>query len=117
MAETIFEEGIPVNDKSIPFEGLAYATTDISVGKNGNGLVLYGLTGMLKEINMKMDKKREFNEESILPEIDRRTVESMLKGLSGESVIQDLGNGRYRANETVYIKRGEFSKKAPVRIL
>lgn len=102
------KKAIIIKDKELPLEALAHATCDIIVGREGR--VLYSSTNVIREIKKKMDNKREFYSMDLFPEAERRAVESILGNLSNCSVIQNNGNGRYKLNETVYVKSGEFDK-------
>jgi len=105
--------GVVVENQELPFETLAYATTDVDLGKEE--IILYGTTEFVDEITKKMNEKREFEGSNIFPASKRSLVNEFLGAIAEKSkIIEDLGNGKYRAKETVYVRRGRFAATALV---
>jgi hypothetical protein len=108
--------GAVVENSEVPFERLAYASSDVFFGRDS--VIIYGFTEFIPEIVKKMDKKREFNSSDIFPKGKRDIVVDVLEAFFKNSkIIEDLGNGRYRAKQTVHVERGWFadSSKASVK--
>jgi hypothetical protein len=100
--------GAPVENQEVPFERLAYASSDVFFGRDS--VIIYGYTDFIPEIVRKMDKKREFNSSDIFPKTKREVVVGVLEAFFENSkIIEDLGNGKYRAKQTVHVERGWFA--------
>lgn len=104
--------GAPIENQVVPFERLAYASSDVFFGRDS--VIIYGFTDFIPEIVRKMDKKREFRSSDIFPKSKREVVVDVLEAFFKKSkIIEDLGNGRYRAKQTVHVERGWFADVPP----
>jgi len=103
-------KGELVENKEVPFENIAYATTDI-ITSTDQGLIMYGVRSLIEEISNNMNDKREFNRKNLFPEASpmlERITDGVLKSFEEMGILENLGEGNYRAKEMVYIKRGRF---------
>ncbi len=113
-------KGKSVTDSYVPFGHLAYVTTDIITQTNsGMGMFFYGTRAIIPEILENMDKKREFSGDKLFPDMKstagRGLNDEALTLMKDAEMLEDAGNGRYRAKKQVYVKQGMF--KLPERSL
>lgn len=102
-------KGELVENEDVPFENLAYATTDVLTSR-GEGFLMYGTRELFLRITNIMDDKREFNKKDLFPEkaTMRNIYEEVLKSFEEIGVLENLGEGKYRAKEKVHVERGRF---------
>jgi len=103
-------KGELVENSEVPFENLAYATTDIRT-PGEQGLIMYGARSLVAEISKNMNERREFNRKKLFPEASPGTktlTDQILKSFEDMGIVENLGNENYRAKEMVYVKRGRF---------
>jgi hypothetical protein len=102
-------KGKLVENKEVPFENLAYATTDV-LTQNGQGIIMYGTRGVFLKITEIMNEKREFNRKDLFPKEApiKGLYDEILKSFEDMEVLENLGDGNYRAKEKVLVARGKF---------
>ena len=103
-------KGELVEDTEVPFENLPYMTMDVrTTTEHGDSLIAYGTRGLIAEILRVMNQQREFHIDELFPHAEQhRLTPQVLDSYARSGILEDLGDGRYRAKETVFVKRARF---------